>query len=690
VRALEHGYFGGVAQTRPSSPASSYKLAPDAKLVDWGQINKLRSDSASVASSSFDFFQQGNASTSSLPAAGNAIRKPSPLHLQPDTKVHNMSSVGGMGGNFLPPPPSPTSLRGPPSLFGEEKASGWVSPLDVHFSRPSTPARPTSFLPKLHFPLEFGKSDLTVPLPDNNGPKSESASIVEPVIVKPPPTVGGRARTPKEIYADFSQQGFAKSPTLSNFSQQGFAKSPTPSTFSHQESKTSTFSTFSSRDEPRAKSPTLSIFPHQKTAPPRPNRLSIKSMFSTEEAPTRIPKEDFSQTFQLPALPLEDLAPRIPPINPSRWNPSSPVRDPFNSQNKRGNTAHHNHEYSLATEEVLDEPEWQLSEKAIIRASVVSKQRVSIIRGRPTQSQDLSTHYHPNLNSNQSHNHNHNQGGNQNRNRDHSTSASSTYSSQTSTHSSSSPPPSPPSKSDHREKGTEEKRTRSQSSSTRAYSRKSRSLSRTRDSIKRKEGQRKFSSSSEEESDSRDEIRDRDGSGEEVQGLGMGFDFNMSIGENPFDNSNRLDPQTTASQFNFETLAPPANRAPPLPARFFPHTQTQDTDRLSINPHGRSTSEVSQNSIGEFYDSYYRQSTQSTMAPSSNITGTRTSVHDRAQLFEDKDRGRRPPPLRLGAGFGGGAGSGLGGITEVATPVASPLVGVGTGGVGVERFPTRI
>ncbi|PMD63830.1 uncharacterized protein K444DRAFT_499485, partial [Hyaloscypha bicolor E] len=40
VRALEHGYFGGVAQSRPSSPTPSYRLAPNTALVDWSKAPK--------------------------------------------------------------------------------------------------------------------------------------------------------------------------------------------------------------------------------------------------------------------------------------------------------------------------------------------------------------------------------------------------------------------------------------------------------------------------------------------------------------------------------------------------------------------------------------------------------------------------------------------------------------------------
>lgn len=625
-----------------------------------------------------------------------------------------MSSVGNMGGNFLPPAPSPRSLRAPSPLFGEEKSSTWVSPLDVHFSRPGTPVRPASFLPKLQFPLEFGKSDLTIPLPDFNKPKSETTPAFEPVIVKPPPTAGGRAKTPKEIYAEFSQQGFAKSPTLSNFSQQSFAESPTLSTFSKQEPlmKSPTFSTFSKEEPSKAKPPTFSVFPQQaQQAPPRPNRLSMKSMFSTEELPVRSPKEDFSRTFQLPPVPLDDLAPMIPPVNPDRfpkdlnvWNPASPIRDSIVNRQRQPTSAgaRHSHEWTLPSPTLPDEmidAEWQPSEKAIIRASVVSKQRVSVIRGPGAQSQDLDVQFA------------------RMRSRGHSMAASSMYSTRTSI----------------LEPGEQSKRhtrTRSQSSeararaSTRDFSNSShkrvssRSLSRTRDSLR---GSRKTSNDSFKSADShrrsreRDQLhfdptshrRNRSGS---VQGRSVDFDQPR---ESPFSNSNGTSSHSATSSVSSsqssDAASPPkpilnhhnqANSGAPLQPRM---PFVQDPDRLSIAPqiHGRSASEVSQNSIGDFYDSYYRQSTMGRNSGMPNPPlppASRNSVQDRAQAFEDKSRGRsgsigapkRPAPLKIGNGNNNGAGSGYGGfntIVEVATPMPSPLV---MGDAGRERFPTMI
>ncbi|KAH9213768.1 hypothetical protein DL95DRAFT_274513, partial [Leptodontidium sp. 2 PMI_412] len=41
VRAIEHGYFGGVSQSRPTSPTPSYVLSPDTPVVDWSKGGKL-------------------------------------------------------------------------------------------------------------------------------------------------------------------------------------------------------------------------------------------------------------------------------------------------------------------------------------------------------------------------------------------------------------------------------------------------------------------------------------------------------------------------------------------------------------------------------------------------------------------------------------------------------------------------
>ncbi|KAE8454433.1 hypothetical protein EG329_000055 [Mollisiaceae sp. DMI_Dod_QoI] len=610
------GYFGGVAQTRPSSPAPSYKLAPNAKLVDWGQVNKLRSDSASVASSSYDVFQDRNSSTSSLPTASSTIKKPSPLRLQPSgaefngKNSHNMSSVGGVGGNFLPPVPPPRSIRAPSPLLNEEKGSNWVSPLDVHFSRPSTPSRPTSFLPKLGLPLDFGNSDLSLPIPDSNGPKSETASIINTVVTMPPPIAQQwRPKTPKEIYAEFSKQGFAQSPTLETFSgQETLAKSPT----------------FSKEEAPKTKSPTFSVFPQQtqatQQAPPRPNRLSMKSMFSTEEAPIRTPKEDFSRTFQLPPVPLDDLAPRLQTINPDRfpqdlkvWTPTSPIRDSILNRQRQPVLAGapHSQEWSLPSPTLPDsmiDAQWQPSSNAVVRASIVSKRRVSVVQGPGAQSQDVDVQFA------------------RMRSRGHSMAASialETLFAKAARHSQN--PSDPQILIDEAETGIT---------------------------------------------------------------CILIPPLTVEIAVDQF----KAAPSISINRERKPILAHDHSSAllPPAPTRF----QPQDPERLSITPQmrGRSGSEVSQNSISDFYDSYYRQSTMGSNGQPTAIPmgpASRTSVSDKAQAFEDRARGRsgsigarRPGPLKVGTGVNSRyenflAGSGYGGFTpivEVASPMPSPLV----------------
>jgi hypothetical protein len=114
VRALEHGYFGGVAQSRPSSPTPSYRLAPNATLVDWGKAPKPGSSSSSLA----DYPSSRNGSVSSLPMSiSQQKHKPSPLRLQPSDleqsgrRNHDPASVGGIGGTYMPPLPSPRFNR---------------------------------------------------------------------------------------------------------------------------------------------------------------------------------------------------------------------------------------------------------------------------------------------------------------------------------------------------------------------------------------------------------------------------------------------------------------------------------------------------------------------------------------------------------------------------------------------------
>ncbi|KAE9365180.1 hypothetical protein N431DRAFT_473260 [Stipitochalara longipes BDJ] len=285
VRALEHGYFGGVAQSRPSSPTPSYKLAPNATLVDWGKAPKP----GSSASSLVDYPSSRNGSVSSLPMSINQSKhKPSPLRLQPsDAELsgrinHDPASVGGIGGAYLPPLPSPRHNRSVTPCSDSGKPDGWVNPLDVHFTRPSTPvsSRPTSYLPKMTFPDESIKSALVVPKPAESlaGHKAKQASIVSSEVSVPAPA-----------------------PT-------------TP-------------------ESPRKQSPTFSIFPQM---PSRAARQSGRSIFPASDdqqrPPSRRSPKESKFDFNLPPVPLDNLPPQIATIDPNqfpqdtrKWAPSSPI-----------------------------------------------------------------------------------------------------------------------------------------------------------------------------------------------------------------------------------------------------------------------------------------------------------------------------------------------------------------------------
>jgi hypothetical protein len=169
VRALEGGYFGGVAQSRPSSPSSF--LSPEANVTDWSKSDN-QSGLLSASSSTSDL--RGTGIT-----GATKEHKPSPLRLHDVQAGTNFgrpplspsaSSVGGIGGSYIPP----NGKQSPKGLESGSQQPGWVSPLDVHFSKPktatspSTPIipRPRSYLPRLNFP------------PNETGPRSQVGSII--------------------------------------------------------------------------------------------------------------------------------------------------------------------------------------------------------------------------------------------------------------------------------------------------------------------------------------------------------------------------------------------------------------------------------------------------------------------------------------------------------------------------------
>jgi hypothetical protein len=141
-------------------------------------------------------------------------------------------------------------------------------------------------------------------------------------------------------------------------------------------------------------------------------------------------------------------------------------------------------------------------------------------------------------------------------------------------------------------------------------------------------------------------------------------------------------------------LIPPRNQRLELDLRI-------DSERLSVNPlmpsaRGRSASEVSQVSIGDFYDAYYRQSilahrasvASQTQAIDVKMAGAGTELLNLANGGNGNGGlgmggGKRPPPMNFSRG---GAGIGLkppGTIVELPSPLESPVL-------GKERFPTRI
>ncbi|KAF4629541.1 hypothetical protein G7Y89_g8606 [Cudoniella acicularis] len=517
VRALEAGFFGGVAQSRPSSPTPSYVLSPSTTIVNWGDRGTLGSLSAS-------------SSTTDLPGTSiagpkTATTKPSPLRLEASEsdlrgRVSSAANVGGIGGTYMPPLPSSRSLRSDSPAMGAS-TGGWVSPLDVHFSRPTTPAgppRPISFLPKLNFP-DTSKTALFVPTPSGSlgGLQSEVASIVGSEIS----TTSRKVVEAPAPYVPITQRGRPKLPGT----QTDYASSRPGS------SARSIIPTGSAEDksEPTLSNPTVEG--NKSPTPPLPST---------------------------PSFPL--------PVDPDLF----PEDDrPWDNSNK---------------------------DKAVIRDSLVTKKSVSVYQP-PAPGETI-----PGVNAHNSVN---------------SIAASSMYSINTEV------PELPKELQGHSRtrsrsaSTTQQSRSRSRSTSTSAsHSRASstHSLARTKDSVRRK-----FRKSSQERehrhSRDRDQIhfdpsshrRNRSGS---VQGRAVDFDHPR---ESPFSNSNAASTHSTSSSTSsFESAVQKQGKdTAPKQQPGLAVSSVADAERLSVIQsfnRGRSTSEVSQNSIGDFYDSYYRQS----------------------------------------------------------------------------------
>ena len=184
IRAIEHGYFGGVSQSRPPSPSHSYILSPSTTVVDWGSSGRSRSQSSSSSVVDSLGSQNGGSYSLQIVDPNKIVRKPSPLRLQSSgaeligKKSHDPSTAQSIGGSYMPPLPSPRSKRSASPACNEPNSPGWVAPLDIHFIRPTTPntSRPHSYLPRLQFPGELEKSVLLAPTPSGEV-KSETAPI---------------------------------------------------------------------------------------------------------------------------------------------------------------------------------------------------------------------------------------------------------------------------------------------------------------------------------------------------------------------------------------------------------------------------------------------------------------------------------------------------------------------------------
>ena len=665
VRALENGYFGGVAQSRSNSPAPSYILAPSTPVLDWAKAGKMGSPAGSIRS--MEMQEPRNMSVSSLATPKPVRPKISPLRLQPSDaelngrRNHSVSSVGGIGGIYMPPLPSPRSIRSgtPDSLAGPSGQSTWVSPLDVHFSRPSTPnagSKPPSFLPQLQFPGEIEKNALIVPTPSGSAINSQAASIVNSI----------------------------KS-----------ASSSPPSAPSIRPEAV---------EPPSVKAPNFSVFPQQ--PPSRARRQSQRSIFPVSDDAARPPsrKSPKESQFPVPTIPHEYFPPRSPTIDQS----SFPRPGPWNP------------------------------ERPIIRDSVVSKQRVSVYRPQKIQHSREASPEAP-----------------KSRSRAHSIAASSMYSTTTTvfdTKDTTTP--------SHTQRYS---RTRSHSAengggnrSRSTSSQRARGLSRAQDSLRRhsrKISQDRSAAASKidkRRSRERDQIhydpshhrRNRSGS---VQGRAVDFDHPR---ESPFSNSHAINGSesgkgeghsansSVSTTFSVESGIRVSTQI---------HVKTEDKDdikprvprleldlttekdRLSVNPfvpghagvRGRSPSEISQGSIGDFYDAYYRQSMMAQRASvASQVLGinaktaTATAGNGMEMLGVGVNvngnalgggngigmsplaaggmnaptggQGKRPPPMnfsRGGAGFSGLKPPET--IVELPSPAMSPMV-------QKERFPTRI
>jgi type II secretory pathway pseudopilin PulG len=152
--------FRESAQPISNSRTLSYVSSPSTAAGNWGNSKSI--DSASSSNKDLPRFRDGN--NASLPSAPQPAKKSSPLRPNPfdlpfSNTTRTISSIGE---------PSPVA-RPAQGFTNPQGHRGWVSPLDVYFSRPRTPpgplTRPQSYLPRLQFTDDTVKSALLVSTP---------------------------------------------------------------------------------------------------------------------------------------------------------------------------------------------------------------------------------------------------------------------------------------------------------------------------------------------------------------------------------------------------------------------------------------------------------------------------------------------------------------------------------------------
>ncbi|KAL2062266.1 hypothetical protein VTL71DRAFT_6532 [Oculimacula yallundae] len=610
ARAIEDGYFGGVSQSRPSSPTPSYVLSPDTPVVDWSKSEGTGGHSAS-------------SSTNSLPRSlapsslNHTKRKPSPLSLQPPNA--NPSAMGGLGGSYLPPLPSPRSLNSFKGIsptnytFDEGDTPRWVSPLDIHFSRPLTPKdRPTSYLPKLHFPGEIEKTGLFVPSPRSSlrHMKSESESIAS-----------ATASIAPRLPVRSSSRG-AKSPMLSVFP-------PMPHSLPSRASRGGPRSIFPANEDLDQPSTRRS---------PKDGKTSPQSVPLNDLTPQIATTEEFyfPQDTRSPPSPKQSSSPAkqwdptLPTFpGPVRCNDSFPppeavMRDPVvNVQHVSVSQPSHVRNSSTGAIEIR--------QNRISASSSIYSTRTSILEyKKDATSSDRS------------------------RSRSRSISIV------------------PKADSRNRSASTSEIETRSTSSNT---------ITRARESVNQQHNRTPPSDSPKNRrSRDRDQIRyDPTSTNRTRSGSVQGRDIEFARpGESPFSNSNAMKHSLKSSTSSTSSRSssysdttedtPQVPQLPSLPPQLVLPVLDLQPGRL------RSESETSQGSVSDFYDAYYRQSmleqkaSTANSVPASNVLlGSHSlGVNSRPQGFigpvVKEGSGRRPAPMRVGET-----------IMEVVSPFPSPL-----------------